>query len=47
MKVPHLCLVENPSMSLSKGNPNLKDVGFATRKPSLMMLKPKQEAQGP
>jgi hypothetical protein len=29
------------------GNPNLKDVGFAMHKLSLMMLKLKQEVQGP
>jgi hypothetical protein len=42
-----LCLVKNPSMSLSRENPNLKDVRFIMHKLSLMMLELMQEGQKP
>jgi hypothetical protein len=42
-----LCLVENPSMNLSKGNPNLKDVRFIMHNLSLMTLELMQEGQEP
>jgi hypothetical protein len=40
-----LCSIKNPSMSLSRGNPNLKDARLILRKLSLMMLELMPEGQ--
>lgn len=42
-----LCSVKNPSMSLSRGNLNLKDARLIMRKLSLMMLELTQKGQKP
>jgi hypothetical protein len=42
-----LCLAKNPSMSLSRGNLNLKDARLTLRKLFLMMLELMQEGQKP
>jgi hypothetical protein len=40
-----LCSTKNPSMSLSRRNPNLKDARLIMRKLSLTMLELMQEGQ--
>jgi hypothetical protein len=40
-----LCLAKNPSMSLSRGDPNLKDVRLIMRKLFLLMLELTQKGQ--
>jgi hypothetical protein len=47
IKSSTFCSAKTSSMSLSMGNPNLKDVRFIMHKVSLMMLELMQEGQKP